>query len=135
MSDEKKIEVTTEQQKAIISKMFKAVGEDLGAIMRILTQQPVQGGFLLDSEAVGIAQLRLGRAKGAIDKLYEVNNPKPADDALIGGFAPAPAASQTAAFAGGQKLSAVGNAIMETAAGVASVAQKPFIVSGGEDRQ
>lgn len=112
--------LTQEQRQEIVNKMFAAIIIDLGQLAKYLTSNPVNGGFLLDSEAVGIAQLRLGRAKAGLERMLQANggqSPQAADGALIGGFAPAPASqpegkSLDAVFAGGQNVSLVGTAVL-----------------------
>lgn len=90
--------LSLEQRQLIVNKMFEAVHADLGAILKLLTAKPTTDGFFLDTEAVGVASMRLTRGMGAMEKLLKMNGHKPAekpkvaaDGALIGGFAPAPA--------------------------------------------
>lgn len=100
-------QLTHEQRQALLNKLFQGLHSDLGAVARLISSNPQAEGFLLDSTAVGVAQMRLTRGMAAVEQLLRMNGGLPAkpaaneagmqpgvakDGALVATFAPAPAA-------------------------------------------
>lgn len=66
--------LTPEQRTAIVTAMFRSTHNDLGAITKILTGNPLPtGGFLIDTEVAGEAVVRITRAMAALEKLIQIN--------------------------------------------------------------
>lgn len=83
MSEQENTPMTEEQRKAIITRMFKEIHKDLGTTITLLTQKPTVDGFVVATEVAGAIVSRLTRGMGGLEKLIQMSEPKPKDDALV----------------------------------------------------
>lgn len=78
MSDDQKPAPISEAQRiAIVTRMFRSLHTDMGAITKLLTANPTDDGYLMKTEAVGEAVVRLTRGMGALEKLIALNSTTP----------------------------------------------------------
>ena len=105
---EKKVELTPEQGRAQLVKMFQMMHTNMGAISRLIMANPTPEGYLIPTEQAGQAVTMLTRSRGLIERILTGSGSqvpqkpdaspdqsfKPGetkDGVLVAAFAPAPA--------------------------------------------